>query len=832
MRHLRKDIKMKKGGLLVLLFVLLFIDCGGQSWIRINQLGYLPESIKVAVFISEETNEISVFQVCDAITDKVIYMGRATGYSGKYWGMKSAARLDFSELSVPGGYYIKTGETRSEAFRIAPDVYDGTADYILRYIRQQRCGYNPFLLDSCHTHDGIIVDHPTLTGRVIDVIGGWHDASDHLRYTSTSANSVYQMLFAWNKSPWIYKDNYDAAGLAGSNGVPDILDEAKWGLQWLIKMNPDSGIMFNQVADDRDHRGFRLPNKDKVTYGLGLYRPVYFVTGKPQGLARYKNRTQGVSSTAGKLSSAFALGAKTFAKYDPDLSERLAEKAEDAFEFGLTDLGATQTACTVSPYFYEEDNYVDDLELAAWELFDMTGDSSYLVQADYWGALEPLTPWIEQDTARHYQFYPFVNLGHANLGLSATIYAEKYQAFMRRGLRLINSRDIDDPFQLKIPFVWCSNNYVAAALTQCRLYFEATGDAQYSEMEASLRDWLFGCNPWGTSMICGLPAGGDYPLYTHSAITRFLGETTFGGLVDGPVYKRVFNSLESVSLLRPDPYLPFQNGYVVYHDDIGDYSTNEPTLDGTASLSYYLSSMEKEGRKQGSGTTSNIYDSQGAMIRKGIDKKEIYLIFSADEFGDGFDHILNVLKGNNIQASFFLTGNFLRNKEFVPALKAIISGGHYIGPHSDRHLLYIPWENRDSLLISKSEFISDLKANYAELKKAGLDFREPAYFLAPYEWYNSAVSSWTSELGIQLINLTPGTGTNGDYTTPEMKNYRSSDLLWEKLIKFEETDPQGLNGAFLLIHPGTDPARTDKFYLRLGDLIRHFSEKGYTFKRL
>ena len=67
-------------------------------------------------------------------------------------------------------------------------------------------------------------------------------------------------------------------------------------------------------------------------------------------------------------------------------------------------------------------------------------------------------------------------------------------------------------FQVKIPFVWCSNNYVAAALTQCRLYREATGDTRYDHMEAAMRDWLFGCNPWGTSMICGLPAGGDYPL--------------------------------------------------------------------------------------------------------------------------------------------------------------------------------------------------------------------------------------------------------------------------------------------------------------------------------
>ena len=327
-------------------------------------------------------------------------------------------------------------------------------------------------------------------------------------------------MFAYNRSPEVYGDWYDAAGVRGSNGIPDILDEVRWGLEWLLKMNPDSGVMYNQVADDRDHRGFRLPNLDKADYGLGPYnRPVYFVTGKPQGLAAFKNRTEGVASTAGKFASVFAMGAKVFADSDPSFAATMASKATDAFEFALTDPGATQTACNVSPYFYEEDNYVDDMELAAWELYSLTGDKNFLKQADYWGILEPYTPWIEKDTARHYQFYPFVNLGHANIAMSVTEYSQRYLDFMRKGLDIIDRRDANDVFQVKIPFVWCSNNYVSAALTQCRLYHEATGDNRFLYMEAALRDWLFGCNPWGTSMICGLPAGGDYPLL--SAFSRY-----------------------------------------------------------------------------------------------------------------------------------------------------------------------------------------------------------------------------------------------------------------------------------------------------------------------
>lgn len=816
----------------LLLLSLVVFSVKADAWIRINQLGYLPSSVKVAVYISQEPGAGSSFTVYEALTDKAVFKGKTLLYDGAVWGMAAAARLDFSQLTEPGGYYIVFGQARSETFRIGAGVYEGTADFILNYIRQQRCGYNPFLADSCHSHDGMIVDHPTLSGTVIDVRGGYHDASDHLRYTATTANSVYQMMFAYEKSPEVYGDTHDSAGSSGSNGIPDILDEVRWGLEWLLKMNPDSGVMYNQVADDRDHQGFRLPNLDMAEYGLGPYRPVYFVTGKPQGLAEFKNRTEGVASTAGKFASVFAMGAKVFGESDPELARKMAAKSIDAFEFAQTDLGATQTACNVSPYFYEEDNYVDDMQLAAWALWSLTGEKEYLEQADYWGMLEPYTPWIEKDTARHYQFYPFVNLGHAGLGLSETEYSGKYTEFMRRGLELIYRRDQNDVFQVKIPFVWCSNNYVAAALTQCRLYREATGDTRYDHMEAAMRDWLFGCNPWGTSMICGLPAGGDYPLYPHSAVTRYLGVTTTGGLIDGPINKTIHENLKGLTLLRPDPYAAFQGGSVVYHDDIGDYSTNEPTLDGTASLSYYLSTLEKEGRKAQTGTSGDVYDVHGAMIRKGSEDKNIYLLFSADEFGEGFEHILNVLDNNKIKGSFFLTGNFLRNKEWAKVTGRIISDGHYLGPHSDAHLLYIPWENRDTLLLSKEQFNADLRNNFTALQKVGLKKQKPQFFLAPYEWYNSAISRWSEEMGLTLVNFTPGTGTNADYTTPDMANFRSSDELVKRLAGFEAGSPEGLSGALILIHPGTDPARSDKLYLRLQEIIDFYTNKGYKFNKL
>ncbi len=569
-----------------------------RSWIRINQLGYLPGSVKCAVYLSKEKLSGKQFELVDASNGKTVFRGNVRAEDGSSWGMTSAARLDFSTFRQPGKFMLRYGKASSPEFRIDPAVYKGISEFLLLYMRQQRCGFNPYFNDSCHQHDGFIVDHPTRTGEVIDARGGWHDATDYLQYTTTSANAVYHLLLAWKDHPEVYGDACLANGLAGKNGIPDIIDEAIWGMEWLLKMNPAYGEMYNQIADDRDHIGFRLPMKDPAKYGKEDYRPVYFVTGKSQGLAQHKNRTTGVSSTAGKFASAFALGAEVLKTFDPQLAETLITKAKDAYRFGLSDLGATQTGCVVSPYFYEEENWVDDLELAAAALYRLTGDAQYLKDAKKWGETEPVTPWMGLNRARHYQYYPFGNLGHPLLAsVKDTLISQQFAGFLRFGLQHIQERAVKDPFRMGVPFVWCSNNLVTATITQARMYEEITGDKQFAEMEAALRDWLLGCNPWGTSMICGLPEKGDSPVRPHSSLTVLTGQNTLGGLVDGPVYRETFNSHIGSSALGADPYADFQNGKAVYHDHTGDYSTNEPTMDGTATLCWYFSCIESMGLK-------------------------------------------------------------------------------------------------------------------------------------------------------------------------------------------------------------------------------------------
>ncbi len=819
-----------KTALILVLFGLLHLSGRPAGVIRINQLGYLPPSVKVAVFFSDGETLPAQFQVYETLTGKLIFEGQTEEADASVWGMKSACRLNFTSLQRPGGYWIKAGDAVSPSFRIADDIYDGTADFVLRYMRQQRCGFNPFLNDSCHVHDGIIVDHPTRSGEQIDVTGGWHDASDYLQYTTTSANAIYQMLFAYRHNPAAFGDHYDAAGRPGANGIPDILDEVRWGLDWLLKMNPAPNEMYNQIADDRDHQGLRLPNNDNASYGLGKARPVYFVTGKPLGLSKHKNRTTGVASTAAKFASSFALASEVFSEADPTFAARLQNKALEAWQFAKSDLGVCQTACMVSPYFYEEDNYIDDMELAAASLMQITPTDEFLKEARYWGELEPVTPWMELHRARHYQYYPFINLGHALLAQSDDpVVAEKFKALLKQGLEQLKKYAGQDPFSIGVPFIWCSNNLVVAAATQARLYRQISGDRSFETMEAALTDWLFGCNPWGTSMICGLPAGGDFPETPHSSITYLMKQTTTGGLVDGPVYQHIYQNLIGIHLLDADEYAPFQNGKAVYHDDLGDYSTNEPTMDGTASLSFLLSSLETGSKK--SRPAPVITDSQGATIRLNPQEKKVYLVFSAHEYADGGQTIAETLRKNRIKASFFLTGDFYRNPENRELIARLIRDGHYLGAHSDRHLLYADWSRRDSSRVDRQLFTDDLTDNYAAMQAFGIAAENAPVFLPPYEWYNAQQADWSRQLGLTLINFTPGIRSNADYTTPDMANYRSSETILKDIKTFEKSDPNGLNGCIILIHLGTAPQRTDKFYNRLGELLRFLKQQGYRAER-
>ncbi len=830
---------MKRYSALLLLMLCSFYGMSqhSQKCIRINQLGYLSNGTKVAVWCSKQNESLQNWQLINAKTKKIASSGKAGAAFGAYGPFQQTYRIDFSHFTQAGTYYLQAGGVKSPEFRIGNNVYDGTADFCLRYMRQQRTAFNPFLHDSCHTRDGYVLygeKAGIADSTYVDVTGGWHDASDYLQYSTTSANATYHLLMAYRDFPGSFGDAHRANGLPGQNGRADVLDEARWGLDWLLKMHPRPDWLFNQIADDRDHISMRMPALDSQ-YGRGHERPVYFVSGEPQQRGKFMNNTKGTSSTAAKFSSAFALGSTLF-ESDQEYVGKLIDKSYTALQYAYRKPGVTQTASVKAPYIYAEDNWVDDMELAhaafsAMEKYHFKQqDTSMLPKSLAFARREPTTPWLGTDTAHHYQWYPFINLGHFELAkqLEGAAKAELIE-YYRRGIDSVWKKAEKNAFYRGIPFIWCSNNLTAAFAIQCKWYRQLSGDTRYQALEQACIDWLFGANPWGTSMVYGLPSWGDTPVDPHSAFTHIKHYPIDGGLVDGPVYTSIYKNLIGITLNDPDEYADFQSELAVYHDDYGDYSTNEPTMDGTASLIYLLAAQQAEGQEA---PVVHLQYEQGAIVRGNVAENKIALVFTGDEFGDGADFIRQTLQDEKLKASFFLTGRYYKNPAFKKQLQQLQAYGHYMGAHSDQHLLYADWSNRNKLLVSRSQFEKDLKANYVAMEKLGIPSKESRYFLPPYEWYNDSIAAWTRALGFQLINYTPGTLSHADYTVPGTKAYRGSEEIMQSILRYENEKPGGLNGFILLMHIGTDPARSDKFYRHLPALIRELRRKGYGFVRI
>jgi endoglucanase len=557
--------------------------------IRINQIGYLPEDSKVAVIFSKETVREN-FLLVNLKTGEKVFDIKPAKLKKDAWGGFLYWELDFSGFRDEGQYILKgmkSGVT-STPFLISSKAYAGYQEQLLEFMRQQRCGYNPVLDMVCHQKDGRSFFGPMPDSTFVDLSGGWHDAGDQLKYLITSSYATAHMLMAYEMYPDRFEDKVNALGQPGANGIPDVLDEAKWGLDWIHKMHPAPDQLFHQVADDRDHRGFKIPNKDNADYGWGenSYRVGYFATGKPQGLSKYQSEATGVANLAGRSAAAMALAARIWERdlNDPVFAAKCKRAAISLYQLGREKEGFQQGNSYGAPYRYNEETWADDMEWGAAELFKLTQEKKYLEQAKSY-ALQSNTAdsWTVRDSASHYQLYPFINMGHYSLHeVVDDDFKKTLESYYKEGIDYTLKRANKNPFHIGVPFIWCSNNLLTSLATQVILYEKMSGDKQFEPFLASQRDWLFGKNPWGSSMFTGIPDGGEFPVEVHTAPYVLLGMDVPGGLVDGPVYTSIYNNLLGLTLLKPDKFAALQNEHVVYHDDVGDYSTNEPTMDGTA----------------------------------------------------------------------------------------------------------------------------------------------------------------------------------------------------------------------------------------------------------
>jgi len=586
-------------------FQVVLLFCGlsasaDEICIRASQVGYHMNEGGVAVAFSKSPLPEKFELVSKKNEGLVFFHGRTRLITNATWGQfTNHAELDFSAMHTPGRYVIKFGDATSLPIQVGNDPFGDLAACSLEFMRQQRCGFNPWLNTNCHQLDGSTAFGPLTNGSPLDVRGGWHDAGDLLKYLLTSGNATAQLLLAYELGPkpyfspknrgivalpWLV-DSRNAEGTAGTNGIPDLLDEARWGLDWMLKLHPVPDQLYHQVADDRDHYGWRLPQNEQADYGWGKggARVVYFADGKPQGLQQFKSESTGVANLAGRYAAAMALAYQIW-KDEPaqkEFAKRCLQAGKEVYEMGRKQEGVQQGNSFKAPYRYEETTWADDMEWGAAELFRATHEPPYLEDAKRYAKLAADENWMGREQTKHYQFYPFMNAGHFRLyDLVDDEFKTSLAGWYRDGIERCVRAGQRNPYRIGVPFIWCSDNLVVALTTQCLLYERITGDTHYRTFAAKQRDWLLGRNPWGVTMFTEV--GSKFPRHPHLMTTELTKRSVTGGLVDGPVYERIFKSLKGVTITEPDPLAVFQ-GEAVYHDDLHDYSTNEPTMDGTAS---------------------------------------------------------------------------------------------------------------------------------------------------------------------------------------------------------------------------------------------------------
>ena len=560
-----------------------------KVYIRVNQIGYLTGESKTAIAFSHSAIKEN-FLLISENSKSTITTIKSIHSKSKGWGtFKFYYEIDFSNIRSQGKYFLQGENTKNKSsiFSISDNAYQHQTEKLLGFMRQQRCGYNPFLDVVCHKKDGRSMFGPMPDSTFIDVSGGWHDAGDQLKYLITGSYAAAHMLLAFELYPKRFIDEVNASGQAYPNGIPDVLDEAKWGLDWILKLHPGPSQLVHQVADDRDHIGWKLPDNDPSDYGWGnnSYRVAYFATGKPQGLSKYKSEATGLANLAGRSAAAMALASRIWREHinDPGFADKCLKNARSLYQMGREQEGFQQGNSYGAPYRYTEETWADDMEWGAVELYKATGDKHYLEEAKQYARVANTVSWMNLDSAAHYQYYPFINMGHFVLHEQVEKdFQDTLAGYYRNGIEYTFKRAEKNPFGIGVPFIWCSNNLLTGLITQVILYEKMTSDIQYHQFMVEQRDWLFGRNPWGTSMFTGIPADGEYPQDVHTSIWALKKLKVPGGLVDGPVYSSIYNSLIGLTLHQPDEFADVQNNHVVYHDDIGDYSTNEPTMDGTA----------------------------------------------------------------------------------------------------------------------------------------------------------------------------------------------------------------------------------------------------------
>lgn len=176
--------------------------------------------------------------------------------------------LDFGSVGAPGKYHLESaGGEKSDTFAIDRDVLAGVHNAMIKALYFQRCGCaleekyaGPYVHAVCHTQDSEVYGEP---GHMLKAQGGWHDAGDYGRYITPAAVTVGHLLYAYRLYPVAFKEQLNIP--ESGNGSPDVLNECRYELEWMLKMQREDGGVYHKLTAWK-HADFIMPEEDKDTF--------------------------------------------------------------------------------------------------------------------------------------------------------------------------------------------------------------------------------------------------------------------------------------------------------------------------------------------------------------------------------------------------------------------------------------------------------------------------------------------------------------------------------------------------------------------------------------
>ena len=224
----------------------------------------------------------------------------------------------------------------------------------------------------------------------------------------------------------------------------------------------------------------------------------------------------------------------------------------------------------------------------------------------------------------------------------------------------------------------------------------------------------------------------------------------------------------------------------------------------------------------------------GFLVRGPQNRKRLALTFRGDLFSDGADVILDELETRQARASFFLTDQFPSDREPAPLLDRLFGGRHYIGFSSAtlNDLAYFAYSSRNGMERTASSTSADLNSNSERIGRDHINQGLEDFYIPPPGSYDGAFLPPVGHRNITIIAPTPASLAGTGKTREGEFNFGSSQTIFERILKVEREDPQGLNGFILTFPLDSGPGHTDKFHTRFGELLDALSARGYTFVRV